>query len=202
MPLIVPKEPTSDLKNSYFLPSLLAARAYKIDTPDIKIKLDQNETPTDWPEEIKQSVLKRLETISWNRYPSAFSPEINQLIADYAGVPLENVITGPGTNYLISMMISCLTKKITGNVIIAQPSFPLYEGHCQYDGIPYQIWPLNDDLEYDLSKLPEVTKNSLVIFASPNNPVGNIFPKKDLASLLSKYPDSIFMADEAYFRVL
>ena len=36
------------------------------------------------------------------------------------------------------------------------------------------------------------------MFASPNNPTGNILAKSDLRQLLQKNPDSYFVSDEAY----
>ncbi len=198
-PIIV-KKPDHALIESFFLPTLINAKEYSIDTPNVSIKLDQNESPYDWPESVKKSVVEKLLLVNWNRYPSAFSDPITDLLADYAGVPSGCLLTGPGTNHLLSLVISCLTKKLSGKTIIARPSFPLYESHCQYEGIPYEVWPLNKDLEYDINDLPELPINSLVIFASPNNPVGNALSKKDLKTLLDKNPTSIFLADEAYFE--
>jgi len=194
------KKPDQKLLDSFFLPTLTNAKEYFIDTPPVTIKLDQNESPYDWPPAIKEAITQKLKTVSWNRYPSAFSDPVTRLLANYANVPDDCVLTGPGTNHLLSMAISCLSRKIIGKVIIAQPSFPLYESHCQYDGIPYEIWPLSNDLEYDLSLLPQVPEHSLIIFASPNNPVGNALKKQDLQHLLEKHPTSIFLADEAYFE--
>jgi len=194
------KKPDQKLLESFFLPSLMNAKEYFIDTPPVTIKLDQNESPYDWPDALKEKITSKLKDVAWNRYPSAFSGNITNLLAKYAGVPEDCLLTGPGTNYLLSLVISCLSRKIQGKVIIARPSFPLYESHCQYDGIPYEVWPLNDDLEYDLKKLPEVPKHSLIIFASPNNPVGNALSKNDLEHLLAEHPTSIFLADEAYFE--
>jgi len=96
--------------------------------------------------------------------------------------------------------MSTFTRQLRGKVIIARPSFALYESHCQYDGIPYEIWPLNADLEYDLKLLPEIPEYSVIAFASPNNPVGNVLKKQTLAELASQHPSSLFLADEAYYE--
>ncbi len=200
--VITPKRPDPAWLGTFVTPSLISASAYKIDTPKVAIKLDQNESPWDLPQSLKEKVLKRLMQRPWNRYPSAFADELAQDLAAYAGVGAQNVLLGPGSNYLVSLALSVFSKGTQkgGKVVIARPSFPLYEAHCTYEGIPYEPWLLNDDLEYDPAKLPTLPKGSLVIFASPNNPVGNVLPKKTFESLLVKYPDTLWLADEAYFE--
>jgi histidinol-phosphate aminotransferase len=197
---ISPKAPSKAWLESYLDESLVSAKAYAIDTPDVTVKLDQNESPWDWTDELKDIVLDKVKKENWNRYPSAYSDDLCDMVANYVGVKGENILLSPGSNYLCTLLLSTYSKQMTGKVIIAAPSFPLYEGHCKYDNIPYERWNLNDDLEYDVSLLPEVTSGSIIIFASPNNPVGNVLPKKTLVELMTKYPDSLFMADEAYFE--
>lgn len=199
-----PRTPDLSWLEAYLVPSIIDAAPYKIDTPDVTVKLDQNESPWDLPAAVKARVLKRLGDMPWNRYPPAFADELAAKIAAYAGVSEGSVLLGPGSNYLISLILSVFSKGISqgngGRLVIARPSFPLYESHCRYEGIPYDLWPLNDALDYDVSLLPELTPGSMVIFASPNNPVGNTLPKKTLADLLTKYPSTLFIADEAYFE--
>ena len=194
------KTPDSKWLESYLEPSLVHAKAYTIDTPDVSIKLDQNESPYDWSDALKDKVLAKLKEQEWNRYPTAYAPELNKIVADYVGVGSENILLAPGSNYFCALLLSTFTKKMKGKLVIASPSFPLYEGHCRYENIPYERWPLNADLDYDRALLPELTDGSIVVFASPNNPVGNVLPRKSLELLLKENPTTLFMADEAYFE--
>ncbi len=50
-------------------PEVLAQPAYEVKTTDYRIKRNQNESPDDWPWDLKAEVLKRLEEAAWNRYP-------------------------------------------------------------------------------------------------------------------------------------
>jgi histidinol-phosphate aminotransferase len=198
---LTPATPDLDWMQSYFSSSLTGACGYHIDTPpNVKIKLDQNETPWDWPEDLKQKVLDRVQNRAWQRYPSSFSSEVTNALAEATGVPADCILTANGSNVLISILISTLTQKIKGKVVIARPSFALYESHCQYESIPYEVWPLNANLEYEIGMMPKLTDGSLIIFASPNNPVGNALPYETLDSLLKQNPTSFFLADEAYFE--
>lgn len=203
MTYLTPKAPDAAWLKPFVLPSLIDQAPYKIDTPNVKIKLDQNESPWDLPPRIKAQVLERVAAMAWNRYPSAFADQLAAKVAAYAGVAPSAVLLGPGSNYLVSLVLSVFSKGIQqgdGKLVIARPSFPLYESHCRYEGIPYEIWNLNADLDFDLALMPELSAHSVVIFASPNNPVGNVLPKAALQTLLTRHPSSLFIADEAYFE--
>lgn len=204
----LPVAPQQSWLARFVAPTLLDAPSYKIDTPAVAIKLDQNESPWDLPPAIKDKVVAKLLARAWNRYPSAFGDEVAARLARQCGVTPESVLLGPGSNYLISLLLSVFSKGVLAQagarprpqVVIARPSFPLYESHCTYEGIPFTPWLLNADLEYDVGALPDLAPGSLVIFASPNNPVGNTLPRKDLRDLLVSHPGTLFIADEAYYE--
>ncbi len=197
---VAPKSPSKDWLSSYLEPSLVASEVYKIDTPKVGVKLDQNESPFDWPQSLKEKIVKKLVEQPWNRYPIAYSTELENLVADYVGLEHGSILMSPGSNHLVALTLSLFSRNKEAKVVVARPSFALYESHCRYDGIDYQAWPLNDDLQYDIDLMPELPKGSLVTFASPNNPVGNVLPKTQLKELLVRYPEVLFIADEAYFE--
>ena len=184
----------------FFPESLINAGAYSIDTPKVSIKLDQNESPYDLLADLKQKICARLTAEQWNRYPDAHASRVGELIAEYSGVSADSVLTGAGSNYVISLLLDTFTRRIAGKVIVARPSFMQYESHLMYSGQEYTAWELDEHLDYDLDKFPECPAGSLVIFASPNNPVGNVLELAQLEILLSENPDSMFIADEAYFE--
>jgi histidinol-phosphate aminotransferase len=204
---VTPAAPAAGWLSSYLTPSILDAPGYKIDTPAVRIKLDQNESPWDWPAPIKQKIAEKLVSRPWNRYPPAFADDLADKVAQYAGAAPGTVLLGPGSNYLVSLVLSVFSKSFqrrgavqadAAKLVIARPSFPLYESHCRYEGIPYEPWLLNADLEYDAALLPKLVPGSMVVFASPNNPVGNALPKAELTRLLAAHPEVLFVADEAY----
>jgi histidinol-phosphate aminotransferase len=192
------KQPSDGFLRQFMTPSIFSARGYHIDAPDVEVKLDQNESPWDWPEVVKDAVLQKLKSRPWNRYPSPFADELGEKIAKKLGVHAKNILLGPGSNYLIALVLQTFSKAMIGKVVLARPSFALYESHCQYEGITYETWQLNSDLEYDLEKLPTLPPGSLVLFASPNNPVGNVLPRTTLQKLMRQHPDVLFVGDEAY----
>ncbi len=198
----IPHAADSSFLQQFLSPTLMAAKPYRIETPDCPVKLDQNECPWDFPDELKRRITDKVAQRSWNRYPPAFAEDLTAEIGKYSQMPADCVLTGPGSNHLLALLLSALGRAMRGKMIIARPSFPLYESHCQYDGIPYEPWLLDDELEYRRELLPEIPDGSVIVFASPNNPVGNVLPYDELKSLLTAHPTSMFVADEAYFEFL
>jgi histidinol-phosphate aminotransferase len=184
----------------WFVPSLLEAPAYRIDETPVPIKLDQNESPWDAPPELKDMVLAKLREGTWNRYPQPYTPELAKLIADDIRLPENMILTAPGSDYLITLVIDTLSRNATGPRVVLRPTFPLCENHHRYTGLEYQTWNLGKNFEFDLGALPKLSEFSFVIFASPNNPSGSVLKRADLESLLQKNPTSIFVADEAYYE--
>lgn len=196
----VPKAPDFDWLKLFVSPGMLAAKAYHIDRIEVDHKLDQNESPWDWPETAKGEVMRQLAAMQWNRYPEAFNEELHRLVAAYNQVPRENVLIGPGSNHICTLVISAFGRSLPGELVVARPSFPLYETYSRSIDLPYRTWDLDADLEYREDSLAGLRPGSLVIFASPNNPVGNMLGYDRFESLLRQHPDSLFCADEAYFE--
>lgn len=195
-----PKKPEQEWLNQYFSPGLLSTAEYHLDTPKVKVKLDQNESPWDWTDDLKEKILEKVKLKSWNRYPESHGDALQRLLSEYVGVPAECLLTGPGSNHIISLIINDMARNVKGKVVIAQPTFALFEMYCKFADIQYETWKLNQDFEYELANLPELPAKSLVIFASPNNPTGTSLDIDMLRQLLLDYPDSLFLADEAYFE--
>lgn len=199
--MIQPKECSEYWLEKYFCSSLMSSAPYSLEQEvNMRIKLDQNENPFDWPDEVKQTVLEKVFAASWNRYPQPFSERLDKLIGEQVGVPPECILTGPGSNHQITLIFDAIGPNIKGKMVIARPSFALFESQCRYSNIPYETWDLNKDLEYDLKALPNMPNGSFLVFASPNNPTGSILSQRDLKTILEKNPESLVLADEAYFE--
>ncbi len=186
--------------NQFFAENLLNKKGYAIHAPQVEHKLDQNECYHDWSGELKHAALQRLEKMEWNRYPEAFSVELEKKLADSIGIDPACVLTGPGSDYLGVLLLKAFSFG-PAKIHIASPTFPVYVIQANLHGFEYELWPLNDDLEYDFTRL-NLTKDDshVVIFASPNNPTGGVVPVSVLKNQLKANPNTIFVADEAYFE--
>lgn len=199
--MLEPKRADNDFLDSWFCPTLRSSAPYHLDqAPQALAKLDQNESPFDWPIAIKKLIAERLVATPWNRYPDPFSQSLTAKLGAAIGVNPTSIVTGPGSNYLIPLLMDAMVPQLRGKLVIARPSFALFEEHARYSGYAYEPWLLDDDLEYDMAALPDLPPGSLLIFASPNNPTGSRLPLSSLKTLLAANPQSLVVADEAYFE--
>lgn len=161
------------------------------------IRLHCNEMPFDLPRELKQKLATKMADLAWNRYPDFYNTELTTLIATHAGVCPENVLLGNGSSQLIQQLVNCFSKFIS-IAVIEQPTFTFYHQVCQNERMPYQEWALTENGVYNFTTFPELSEPALVMLTSPNNPTGTTLPLGYLQMLLNKYPQSIFVIDEAY----
>lgn len=163
----------------------------------IKIRLDKNESAYEVSSALKERVLDRVRSAEWRKYPPPYYNELEAKLAQYCGVQKEQVVPAAGSANIIAALLNYfgVNKR---QIVLAHPSFSLYEYHCKTYGIPYELWKLNENLEYDVGNLPALKPYSMVMFASPNNPVGNVIPTEMLEQLLKDNSKSIFVVDEVY----
>lgn len=159
--------------------------------------LNRNESVYELDDTIKKQVIEELATFQWKNYPMPYYPDIEKLIATYCGVLPEQVAVASGSASLITTLLNYFAAN-NRQIIIAQPSFSLYDFHCKSYNIKYSAWPLNNNLEYASDLLPEQKELSLIILASPNNPVGNVIQVAQLEQLLTENRNSLFLVDEVY----
>lgn len=101
----------------------------------------------------------------------------------------EDIVIGAGgCSHAIEMCISALLNE-GDNVLIASPSFPLYEVFCKskainikhYKLIPERNWEV--DTEHLSSLIDDSTK--AIIVNNPSNPCGSVFSKSHLLEILA-----------------
>lgn len=162
-----------------------------------KFRLDKNEQSADVDHTFKQKVLERLMNTDWNRYPSADQRDIEVKVAEYCGLLPENIVLSPGSASIITTLLNhfALNNK---HIVIAQPSYSLFDYHCKTNNIRYEPWMLNADLKYDLQTLPGLGANSVLIITSPNNPAGCSLGLEGLETLQTQHPESLIILDGVY----
>ncbi|HEY6894842.1 MAG TPA: aminotransferase class I/II-fold pyridoxal phosphate-dependent enzyme [Rhodanobacteraceae bacterium] len=174
-----------------------AMTAYTLELHQAEIKLNQNESPFDFPRELKEQVLARMAGRAWNRYPEFESTALRTAIAKAYGLTADNILAGNGSNELLAATIGAFVGPGTP-VIFARPTFALYEKLVTIAGglpVPIDFEPESGLLPQD-AILAAIAKyeNAVVIVCSPNNPTGSVLP--DLQALLAT--NAMVLLDEAY----
>jgi aspartate aminotransferase len=178
------------------------------------IHLEIGEPDFDTPPHIVEAGCRALRNGETHYTPTAGIPELRAAIADDVArsrriaVDPEQVVVTPGGKPIMFFAILALVDA-GDEVLVPNPSFPIYESMVSFAGGQPVFVPLRQENEFrfDLDEfragLSERTK--MVILNSPANPTGGVLTPEDIAGLadiLRERPDIFVLSDEIYSRML
>ena len=142
---------------------------------------------------------------SLNRYPETRPTELQSRLADHFGVSQDNLLATRGSTEAIDLLIRTFCRAGRDNIVIAPPTFVMYQAYADIQGAETISCPLlpEQDFALDIDALTnECTPASKLIFiCTPNNPTGNIVPRSEIIRLLNaRKNQSIVIVDEAYIE--
>lgn len=179
--------------------SLRSMPGYHLSAYDCPIKLNQNESPYELPDDLKRRILDRVQTEAWGRYPEPMPTDLVEALARYAGVGADRLIVSNGSNTLVQHLF--LTAISPGTrVVVPRPSFSLYGQYVTICGGETVFVDLDDQFGFDVERLHatiETQKPGLTILCAPNNPTGCDISNEDLVNLL-EVSEGFVVVDEAY----
>lgn len=168
-----------------------------------QVRLDMNESPFDLPEEIKRTLVDKLMSVPFNRYPPSFDPgeapdRLIQKISEVNGVDPAMIVPGNGSDELILVSMLAFTRP-GGRVIVSPPTFTMYSRTARVLERSVVRVPLTAQYEPDIEGLVEAAREpgSIVFICRPNNPTGNLCSLDVLSALLSD-TEATVVVDEAY----
>ncbi len=141
-----------------------------------------------------------------NRYPPFQSTVLNQAYADYAGVALQQVLSGRGSDEAIELLIRAFCEPKQDRILICPPTYGMYAISAQTHGSETVQVPLQQrgegNWQLDLEGISNhLTAVKLVFVCSPSNPLGNPLDSADLISLLERVGEqALVVVDEAYIE--
>lgn len=170
--------------------------SFTVSQKPCKIKMDQNESPYDLPEFIKEEILKAVKEIQWNRYPQPSEYyEVKEIFSEFVKAGLQNVaLTFGGDQTILSAFWIGGGKG--RKCLIYEPTYPIIRHYAIATSTPAEIRILGEKFEPQ----PEDFKGkdfSLIIFVSPNNPTGNLIDMEVIKEALDT--GSLVFVDEAYY---
>jgi histidinol-phosphate aminotransferase len=180
---------------------VLRVPAYTLRVYEAEIKLNQNENPYDFPEDLKQEIFRRYRERSWSRYPDFVPDALREALAEFAGWRKEGVLVGNGSNELLQAVLMVLVRDRTP-VVIPAPTFAVYGLVSQILGARVINVPLKADMEYDADQLilrSEQLEARVLIICTPNNPTGTVLAERDLEKILERFSGHVLL-DEAYYE--
>jgi histidinol-phosphate aminotransferase len=184
---------------AFIKPSVRKQAGYVLAAPPARRKLNQNESPFDFPLELKRQIAETITSRPWHRYPE-FSPvELRASLASYYGWVPEGILTGNGSNELIQATLSVILG--AGDVLVApSPTFSLYRLLTSVNGGRYVPVSLDDTFAFDIDRLVDAARREqarVIVLNSPNNPTGSVLPDGALERILTE-TEAFVVCDEAY----
>ena len=173
--------------------------AYTLSAPPARRKLNQNESPYDFPASLKEEVLAEIASAPWQRYPEFAPPVLLERLAVHYGWRADGILVGNGSNELIQATLS--VSLAAGDVVVAPaPTFSLYRLLTNVLGGRYRPVALGRDFEFDVDALIEAAvreRARVVVINSPNNPTGSALPAGAIERVLEE-TGALVVCDEAY----
>jgi len=164
------------------------------------IKLASNENCLGPSPKALVAIKKNLKNI--NRYPDAASFYLKRKLSRSLGVKDSELVIGNGSDEIIVLAIKAFVEK-GDEVVIAKPTFLIYEIASQVHDAVIKTVPLTGAFKYDLKAMREaVTPMTKIIFiANPDNPTGTYVTKGELEDFLRGLPRGLIVfLDEVYFE--
>ncbi len=164
-----------------------------------KAKLNQNESPFDVPQDLKDELCRSARDLAWHHYPLNESPKLTGKLADRHRLGADQVLLGNGSNQLLQTLLTAVLEH-NDPVLYCPPSFSLFDLFpVIYGGRletvprpPGTAFPLQDVLETITATRPKI-----VLLCSPNNPTGDDIDTACLSAVCEKATGIVLM-DEAY----
>jgi histidinol-phosphate aminotransferase len=172
---------------------VLAARLGR--KPEDIVKLDANENPYG----PSPKVLAALANLQYTHiYPDPGSDALRAKLADFTGVPAENLLAGAGADELLDLIMRLFLQP--GDAILnCPPTFGMYPFDAALHGADVVSVTRHPDFSLDVDAIEAAVSThrpKLLFITSPNNPDGGWVSDADLERLLAL--PIVVVLDEAY----
>lgn len=165
-------------------------------------RLQWNESPEDFPADLKEEVLQRMAALSWSRYPLGGRPWLLiDVLAAQMGVAPGQVVVSEGSADLIKAVMAA-TLRPGDTVVMPAPTFLLYRQNARMHEaeIVEVALQATDGYALPVDALTAAAQESqarLVVMCAPNNPTGTVYAEAEIRRLAEAIP-GLLVVDEAY----
>ncbi|TET33700.1 MAG: aminotransferase class I/II-fold pyridoxal phosphate-dependent enzyme [Planctomycetota bacterium] len=158
-----------------------------------RVRLDFNENTTGFP-----WAASGLPQEAVGVYPEY--TDFLEKLSSHLKVPVENLMLTNGTGEAIFLAAFTFIEPCEDAALTSSPTFALIPHYLNLVGAELREVPVTADLQFDIEKIEtELEKGvKLAIFASPENPTGATIDPDIFRGWCKKYPETLFIIDEAY----
>ena len=164
--------------------------------PDKIIRLNGNENPYGPSPKVAEALGRYQQ---YNLYPDPEQRGLREVLSGYLGVGPEHIIAGNGSDELIDLVMRMFLGP-GEKIINPAPTFGMYSVCARICGGEVVTVPRDGSFEIDLeaTQLALDSRTKAILFASPNNPTGNIAPEWQVRRLLEM--GVLVVVDETYYE--
>jgi histidinol-phosphate aminotransferase len=181
-------------------PAVRNRSEYVVDTPSgIDVKINQNESPFDLPDALKDELLSSFKQVELNRYPTEQPDRLRRALAGHDGVDPESIIVGNGSNE-ITYTFGLALLDPGAPVVLPRPMFSLYDKVARLYDADLTSIPPRQDFRFDTEALLEAvveTEAAMTVLTTPNNPTGLAMTLDEIERIVTASPGFV-VVDEAY----
>jgi histidinol-phosphate aminotransferase len=176
-------------------PSYAELAAYRPDPDPCAIDLSDNTNLWGAPPSAERAM--RGANLSLARYPEAYSETLKRRLAEYVGVPDDQIIVGCGSDDVLDSAIRAFGEPGTA-VAMADPTFVMVPVLARTNGLDVIRVPVLADGRTDIDRLS--TANAAITYVcSPNNPTGRVATLEEIERVIVAAP-GVVIVDEAYME--
>jgi histidinol-phosphate aminotransferase len=192
--------PSIDDLLQHIRPAVRERSEYVVDMPSgIDVKLNQNESPFDLPEDLKDELLDAYRQVEMNRYPTEQPDQLRHALAEHDGVDPDCILVGNGSNE-ITYTFGLAFLDPGDPVVLPRPMFSLYEKVARLQDADLTVVPPRKDFGFDADALADAaadTDAALTILTTPNNPTGLAMTLDEIEQVVTA-SSGFVVVDEAY----
>ena len=166
-------------------------------------RMQWNESPQDFPADLKEDVLQRLAAMAWSRYPVSGRPwPLIDALATQMRVAPDRVVVSEGSADLIKAVMAAALRPGDA-VVLPAPTFLLYRQNVRLHEANVVEIPLDPATGFALPidaliDAAQTQRARLVTLCAPNNPTGTVYAVSDLRRLAAAIAPTLLVIDEAY----
>lgn len=182
-------------------PSVRAIQAYHLKDRSCQIKLNQNESPFDLPEWLKEEIWAEFKTRPWNRYPSYTNSGMSQELAQFFNITVDRLLIGNGSNELLQIVFATVLEP-GKRVLLVTPTFLIYPQLARINGAEILEIEFAQDWSFPVEEIVGTLQGKMIelcVLCAPNSPTGVGLAESDLQRILQS-SKGLVLVDEAYFE--
>jgi len=159
----------------------------------------------DWNESTKSVFIgleKHLENVLRNNpvnwYPPVDDKILREKIAKYVGLSSKNIQYFSGSDAALEIVTNVHSSH-ESKIIIISPTYDNYRVYADIKSKNVNLLFPDNIFNFDKNLHLSIPQNSDIVYlCNPNNPTGWLYPLEYLDFLLKRFPQTIFIIDEAY----